>query len=280
MVDYQDCIDTFNCQERILEVTGSTGVVIFNLYTVATAEIATGVHGSTIFQNDTNQRGFTTEDSIWLPIPGADNVDTVYVGTPIWTSTTVTCSVASCLLVFPTSHLPIPTTITPGNYTTSFEYGTKSQVTSNGVTTEIFITTTTTTVLQITSIVVTGMGYSNYNITRGETSFVISESVDIPSTTIGLPDGSGGTTSRVVPLPPWPQIIQGPTVSESSAQATSGVSNTYYTGLTATISVNGPTVTTVSFATTIPPTTVSCPPDSKYIPFLAFFNSKENFDAY
>ncbi|KAK0123765.1 hypothetical protein ONS95_008770 [Cadophora gregata] len=262
---YQDCIDTFNCQQRILEVTGSTGVVIFNLYTVATSEIATGVRNSAVFQNDTNQRGFTTEDSIWIPIPGADNIDTVFVGTPVWTSTTVTCSVASCLLVFPTSPLPNPTTITPGGYPTSFEYGATSLVTTNGVVTAVFVTTTLTTTLQIPVVTVTGMSYSNYNITSGASSFVISESVDIPPITIGLPDGSGGTTSRVIPLPPWPQILGGPTDSESTAGATSGVSNTYYTGLTATVVVNGPTVTTVSFPTGIAPTTLNCPPQSAII---------------
>ncbi|KAH8585530.1 pectate lyase superfamily protein-domain-containing protein [Bisporella sp. PMI_857] len=37
---YQDCIPTHNCQDRILEVKGSTGVVIYNLFTVATVNIA------------------------------------------------------------------------------------------------------------------------------------------------------------------------------------------------------------------------------------------------
>lgn len=40
---YQDCVDTKDCQERILEVIGSTGVVIFNLFTVATSQIANGI---------------------------------------------------------------------------------------------------------------------------------------------------------------------------------------------------------------------------------------------
>jgi hypothetical protein len=40
---YQDCDSTENCQEKILEVTGSTGVVIFNLFTVATVNIASGI---------------------------------------------------------------------------------------------------------------------------------------------------------------------------------------------------------------------------------------------
>lgn len=40
---YKDCIDTQNCQDRILEVTGSKGVVIFNLFTIATVKIAVGI---------------------------------------------------------------------------------------------------------------------------------------------------------------------------------------------------------------------------------------------
>lgn len=40
---YQDCIEPQNCQEKILEVKGSTGVVVFNLFTIATVNIASGV---------------------------------------------------------------------------------------------------------------------------------------------------------------------------------------------------------------------------------------------
>lgn len=40
---YQDCIGTEDCQEKILEVKGSTGVIIYNLFTVATVEIASGI---------------------------------------------------------------------------------------------------------------------------------------------------------------------------------------------------------------------------------------------
>lgn len=40
---YQDCIGTQNCQERILQVKGSYNVAVFNLFTVATSIIASGI---------------------------------------------------------------------------------------------------------------------------------------------------------------------------------------------------------------------------------------------
>lgn len=262
---YQDCIDTHDCQQRILEVTGSTGVVVFNLFTVATSKIAMGIDSTVVFQNDSNQQGFTTEDSIWLPLDGADNIDTIFVGTPIWTSTTVTCSESSCLLVFPTSSLPTSSVISPSPYTTSFEYGDISTVTTGGVVTVTFITTTTTTVLTIPPITIGGLPYSNYNITTGQSTIAVSPSVDVPPITIGLPDGSGGTTSRVIPLPPWPQIDGGPAGSVTSPQPGPGATSTYYTGITSTVTVTGPTVTTISFPAVVPPTTVTCPPDSSIV---------------
>lgn len=40
---YQDCIETHDCQEKILEVKGSKDVAIFNLLTLGTTEIASGI---------------------------------------------------------------------------------------------------------------------------------------------------------------------------------------------------------------------------------------------
>lgn len=40
---YQDCVETHDCQEKILEVKGSKDVAIFNLFTVATVQIASGI---------------------------------------------------------------------------------------------------------------------------------------------------------------------------------------------------------------------------------------------
>ncbi|KFY05268.1 hypothetical protein O988_00131 [Pseudogymnoascus sp. VKM F-3808] len=262
---YQDCVDTFNCQQRVLEVTGSTGVVIFNLYTVAISEIAVGIDNTVVFQNDTNQSGFTTEDSIWLPLPGQDNVDTVYVGTEIWSSPTVSCSHSSCLLVFPTSPLKSSATVTDITYKTSVEYGHTSTVTVGGIVTVTFVTTVTTTVITVTGFTISAMGYSNYNITSGETGVVASPSIGVPDVTISVSDGDGGTTSRVLPLPPWPQIIGGPTDSYVSPDPGNTGSSTYYQGVTSTVTVSGSTVTTVTFPATIPASTITCPPDSEIV---------------
>jgi hypothetical protein len=40
---YRDCLNTFNCQERIFEVKGSKDIALFNLFTVGTVEVATGI---------------------------------------------------------------------------------------------------------------------------------------------------------------------------------------------------------------------------------------------
>lgn len=53
---YQDCITTNNCQDRILELKGSTGVVIYKVFTVATIDIASGIDDTDVSQ-DGNQRG-------------------------------------------------------------------------------------------------------------------------------------------------------------------------------------------------------------------------------
>ncbi|KAI0537760.1 pectate lyase superfamily protein-domain-containing protein [Xylaria digitata] len=265
---WQDCLETNDCQQRILRVTGSKDIVILNLFTVAISDIAMGID-KTVLRRDDNQRGFTTEVSIWLPLDGADNINTIFVGTQIWTSTTVTCSDSSCLLVFPTSSLSNSATISPSPYTTSFEYGDTSTVTSNGVVTVTFITTTTTTVLDIPPITVGGIPYSNYNITSGQFTIDVSPSVDLPPVTIPLPDGDGGTTSRAVPLPPWPLINGGPTASNtipvSSGGNTPGGSGTYYTGVRSTVTITGSTVTTISFPAAVTPTTLSCPPDDSVV---------------
>ncbi|KAK3689192.1 pectin lyase fold/virulence factor [Podospora appendiculata] len=253
---YQDCIDTHNCQMRILEVKGSTGVVIYNLFTVATVNIATGIDGSQILQSDSNQHGFTTEVSVWLPLPGRDHDNIVYVGPDVFTNPTMSCS-APCVLVFPTSHLDAPTTISPSSYTTSFEYGTVATATRNGAPTAVFVTTTTTVVISIPPITVSGMPYSNFNITsKGPTPITIYPSVSVPPVTLKLPDGKGGTTSRVVPLPPWPLTTN---------PGGLGSSTTYHTAIFSTIVVTGPKVTTITFQPSIAAATFSCPATTELV---------------
>ncbi|OIW23586.1 pectin lyase-like protein, partial [Coniochaeta ligniaria NRRL 30616] len=283
---YQDCIDTQNCQERIAEVKGSKDVVLFNLFTIASEQVGTGINNGAIFQNDSNQSGFTTEVSVWLPLDGDDNIDVVYVGTEVWTGTPMTCS-STCVLVIPTSSLKTPSVIDPGHYTTSFEYGHISTVTVNGVPATTFITQTTTITITVPKTTVSAIPYSNINITSGQTpgSVVVLPSVDLPPIGIPLPDGTGGTTTRNVSLPPWPAITNGPpdgwgnptdpfAITGPGSEGGLGPS-VYHTQYSTTVSARGPTVITLSFPSTISPMTVNCPPDST----IAFNTPKTTITA-
>ncbi|ETS73390.1 hypothetical protein PFICI_14995 [Pestalotiopsis fici W106-1] len=269
---YQDCIPTQNCQDRILEVRGSSGVVIYNLFRVATINIASGIDNTNVPQ-DGNQRGFTTEVSVWVPLPGDDNVDIVWVGTDVWATPTVTCSTQSCMLIIPTSSLESTTTIQPSDYTTSLEYGGLSSTTIGGVPTTVFVTTTTTITISVPSIVTDGIGYSNVNISSsGEMPITIYPSVSIPPVIVTLPDGSGSETTRTVPLPPWPQIDGGPSVIYTDpgtlpADSSTGLptSTTYYTPLGTTITVPGATVTTVTFPGSTGAITIGCPAETSIV---------------
>ncbi|KAF6814456.1 glucan 1,3-beta-glucosidase [Colletotrichum sojae] len=120
---YQVCIPINNCQDRIVKVKGSTGVVIYNLFTVATINMASGTDKTDVPQDD-NQRGFTTEVSVWVPLPGSGNVDVVWVGTEVWDTPTgqqppsspadgigfsnvnVTSSGAMPITIFPSVNIP------------------------------------------------------------------------------------------------------------------------------------------------------------------------------
>jgi hypothetical protein len=87
--------------------------------------------------------GFTTEVSVWIPLPGDDYYQIVYVGTEVWQQPTARCS-PPCILVLPPSTLSAGTTISPGSYTTSFEYGATGTTLVGTVTVTTFITQITT----------------------------------------------------------------------------------------------------------------------------------------
>ncbi|KAH8711250.1 Glucan 1,3-beta-glucosidase [Beauveria bassiana] len=266
---YQDCIASHNCQTRILEVKGSTGVVIFNLFTVATVNIASGIDGTKVLQKD-NQRGFTTEVSVWVPLPGSDTVDIIWIDTKVWETPTVTCSAPSCMFIIPTTRLGSTTTIHPNYYTTSFEYGGFGPTTIGGSTTTVFITSTTTVVIEVPGITTDGIGYSNVNVTSGSMPITVRPSVPIPPMGVTLPDGKGGTTVRTVPLPPWPRIDGGPTVPYTdpatlpppSGGVGPGSSTTYYTPVKTRITVPSATVTTVTFPASTGAVTINCPAET------------------
>lgn len=266
---FQECIDTNNCQTRILEVKGSTGVVIFNLFTVATVNIASGIDGTNIPQEE-NQRGFTTEVSVWVPLPGSDTVDIIWIDTKVWDSPTVTCSAPSCMFVIPTTGLGSKTTIQPSPYTTSLEYGDFSTSTVGGIKTTIFVTSTTTVTFSIPPIVTDGIGHSNVNASSGTMPITVHPSIEISPVVVSLPDGQGGSTARTVPLPPWPRINAGPTVPYTdpatvpapSGGVGDGQSTTYFTPVKSSITVSGATVTTVTFPASTGAVTITCPTET------------------
>ncbi|EEH35016.2 glucan 1,3-beta-glucosidase [Paracoccidioides lutzii Pb01] len=267
---YQDCVPTHNCQERSLEVRGSKDVALFNIFTVGMVEIGTGINHGAVFQNDSNQSGFTTEVSVWLPLPGDDEYDIVYVGPEVYEKPSVTCP-ADCILVFPTSSLSSRTIIDPGKYTTSLEYGHRGTTTISGREVPTFYTTVTTITLAIDPIITDGMPYSNINITEGQTSAVLTvlPSVDIPPVPVPMPDGEGKTTTRNVTVPPWPDITRGPpeSWSDPNASPTEGTrEGVYHTPFVTTVVATRPTVSTISFSSTVSPIVVKCPPNSK-VPF-------------
>lgn len=251
-------------------------MVIFNLFTVATTKIASGIDYMNVYQNDSNQRGFTTEVSVWLPLPGQDNVQIVYVGTEVWTASTVT-STGPAVLVLPTSLLSSPTTIDAGQYTTSFEYSHMGPSTNpNRVVTTAFLSTITTVVITIPPITVSGgMPYSNVNLTSGQTAggFVATPSVTIPLIPVTLPDSNRGSTVRSVTLPPWPAVTNSPPdgwdfpSGPFNTSASDTGSSTYWIPFRTTVSANGPTIMTLLFPATISPSTISCPPISE----ISFF---------
>ena len=263
---YQDCIPTHNCQDRILEVKGSTGVVIYNLFTVATINIASGIDNTNVPQED-NQRGFTTEISVWVPLPGSDNVDIVWVDTGVWDTPTVSCPAESCMLIIPTTSLGSSTTIRPSSYTTSLEYGGFSSTTIGGVATTVFVTTTTTLTISVPSIVTDGIGFSNVNVsTSGAMPITIYPSVDVLPVVVTLPNGEGGESTRTVSLPPWPQINGGPSIiytDPGTLPSSSGsglpTSTTYFTPISISITVPSATVTTVTFPGSTGAITIDCP---------------------
>lgn len=270
----QDCLVPENCQERIMQVDGSTSVVVFNLFTKGVTQIATGAgtgNGTSIEQSDAGNQaanGYTTEVSVWFPLDGGDDI--VYVGTPVYTSMTASCSAPPCILVLPPSGLGTTTTIHPTPYTTSIEVGFPSVV--NGAT--VFVSTITTITITLSSIVTNSFPMSNVNVTEGQTpggSFVPTPSVPVGPVVITVTNGLGQTTSRTLSLPPWPAINSGPPDTWSSSQnpwvggGGSGIGGSGQTSGQAgspfpfSVPITGPTTATFTWPTPVP-STFSCPP--------------------
>ncbi|KAL2198358.1 pectate lyase superfamily protein-domain-containing protein, partial [Corynascus similis CBS 632.67] len=257
----QECLEPENCQERIMQIRGSSRVAVFNVFTKGVTEVSTGTsNSSTIWQSD-NKQGYTTEISVYLPEDGSDNI--VYLGPEVYTSQTAQCE-APCTFVLPPSSLASNTTILIPPYTTSLEVGS-----SVGTT---FVVTTTTITVTITPITTDKLPQSNVVATEGQSgAFNPSPSVLIPHSTVRVTKDDGETTERVITFPPWPQITNGPPDTWESQTGPwgpggSGIPPLQPVGnpVPVTTQITGPT--TVVFAWPAPPpTVVTCPPTT--VPF-------------
>jgi len=214
--DYkQYCVDRENCQQKILQIIGSDKVAMYNIFTKASVEVASGGPGNTIYRNDSNQSGYTSQVNVWFPGPGEEEKeDTVYLGTEIYTKPSATCE-APCVFVLPPSPLASNTTIRIPPYKTSLEVG-HSEGTR-------FVVTTTTITIRVPDITTDKIPMSNVNITKGITAgapFYADPSVDIPPVPIRVTGVEGGTTTRMVTLPPWPMVTAQPGSSASGNSST------------------------------------------------------------
>ncbi|KAF2828939.1 hypothetical protein CC86DRAFT_317913 [Ophiobolus disseminans] len=157
--------------------------------------------------------GGTTDWAIDLQGEGtyANTGKVVYLDPIVWQEPKAYCD-APCVLVFPPSKLPSSTTINLGKYTTSVVYG--STTVTNAVTK--LVTTITTLTLTLPTITTDKISYSNVNISRNQesSSLWVEVSVPVPLVTITLPDGNKGSTTRVLSLPAWPSVTNGPRVGD------------------------------------------------------------------
>lgn len=203
------------------------------------------------------------------------HVETVFVGTEIYTTNTVQCT-GACIIVLPPSPLASTTTISIPNYTTSVQIGSDS---------------TSPLTITIPDVTISSVPYYNINITSGQSicpAFVPTPSIALPPVTIGLPGPDGTTTSRIITLPPWPSVTQGPPenwtsqndpcISTWSLNVTNTVTPSTAPPLTPTASIDtitiripfqnttwnfatrtGSTNPTLSFGPTSSPFVVQCP---------------------
>ncbi|KAI2615067.1 pectate lyase superfamily protein-domain-containing protein [Hypoxylon sp. NC1633] len=240
----KDCIPTKTCQKQIFEVKGSKDVVVYNLFTIGATEMATGNGNSSILAKG-NEKGYTTEVSVWLPENGEDKPEVVYVDPKVYSTgvNTALCT-APCIFVLPPSALPSTTTIDVPDYTTSLEVGTGTEV----------ITTTIT--LTISAITTDSMQFSNVNITSGQTpaSFQPLPSLSLPPQNVTVTEPNGTVVTRTVILPPWPAVTQGPPLSWTTSVPGSwnvteitGDTDVLTTKIITSVSATTPTTTTLTF---------------------------------
>ncbi|KAF9882735.1 hypothetical protein FE257_005339 [Aspergillus nanangensis] len=144
----------------------------------------------------------------------ANTGDPVYLDPIVYQEPDAWCE-PPCVLVFLPSQLPSPTTIDPGKYTMSLLYGRTTETTSYDEVVTVFVTQATIVILDLPVITIDEVSYSNVNISRHQdtSSLWVGVSIPIGPVTVSLDDGESGKTTRVLSLPAWPAVTQGPPVS-------------------------------------------------------------------
>jgi chitinase len=145
-----------------------------------------------------------------------------------------------------------------GTYTTSVLYG--STTVANSVTK--LITTTTTLTLTLPTVTTNEISYSNVNISRNEetSSLWVEVSVPVSPVTVTLPDGGEGSTTRVLTLPAWPSVTNGPPADDDNDNGDDDDDDDWS-------SILDPITTTAALTETDPPET-TLPTWSTYPPYI------------
>lgn len=236
--DYeQDCLASESCQKRIMDVSGSKNVAIYNIFAKAVEEIAS-TEDYNILQDD-NQQGYTSQICAWFPGDGFSDAEIAYLGPELYDKPQGSCN-DPCIIVLAPSPLSERTTIEPGPYITSVEVG----------------STTTTLTLTPKPVTTDAIEYSNVRVTHGQTAgavYEITTRVPLENTTVVLDfvdkDGTKTSTEREIIFPPWPQINTGPPGGTFTHNATTSTGpvitpeppTTTYPGPITTVTTNPPT---------------------------------------
>ena len=62
----QDCLNTFNCQQQIVNIDAASSIAIYLLSTVASQSMLS-VNGQGVVPNSANRNGFAETLSAWTP---------------------------------------------------------------------------------------------------------------------------------------------------------------------------------------------------------------------
>lgn len=242
------CAPNQDCQSALVETNFAARTWLYNIFTVGNIEIVSPLGRlDPIFYDSGTRNGYTSSVAAWLalglsggeigsgisPSDPSDGTDVVYIDNTIYNdaengrTATVQCR-APCTYVFPPIQLDRPTTITLPGYTTSLEVGytTRSTYLSGfrTVTSDVFATTTITTVLRPPPITTTEIEVSNVVVRSSvsSTTIKIRTSLSVPTFTITNPSISQAPTQsrpvRTITPPPYPWPTDEPDPEEDDPE--------------------------------------------------------------